>query len=274
MSQEDLWKALGRSQIDLAFAAQVRTNPEGCIHDAGYSLDSPELDQLKQIILVPAPRALVGPELPLQPPFSEGSQLPPALAQKFMEEQHRFMVRTMELRLSVTEKALDVVKTTFDRAAGTFSTITWMNRLMFGVGIALFVYAAILAASTRTQVYSLLFGGLGAASFITLFMRDPIERIQRALANLVQVQVVFMTYFDQVSWWEALASIPKGNQPDPERIERASAGLQQRTIDALELLHRFVEESKRPPGTKKERDPQKHPAVHPPKDLTSGSQPR
>jgi hypothetical protein len=38
-------------------------------------------------------------------------------------------------------------------------------------------------------------------------MRDPIERVQRALANLVQVQVVFMTYFDEVSWWEDLANI-------------------------------------------------------------------
>ena len=259
MSQEDLWKAIGRSQIDLNFGAQVRSNVEQSVREAGYQLDPGEVNQLKQTLSIPIRDSLVGPELPIQPPFPSPSPFPPALAQKFMEEQHDFMIQTMKLRLSLTEKALEVVKKTFDRSAGTFATITWMNRIMFGVGVALFVYAAVLAVSTHAQVYSLLFGGLGAASFITLFMRDPIERIQRALANLVQVQVVFMTYFDQISWWEGLASIPKGTQPDPENIERASAGLQQRTLEALELLQRFVEEDKPPAGAKKERDPHQQP---------------
>ena len=254
MSQEDLWKALGRSQVDLNFSKQVRSNAEQSVREAGYGLDPDEVSQLKQMLSTPIRDRLAGPELPIESPFPGGPAFPPALAQKFMEEQHDFMIQTMKLRLSLTEKALEVVKKTFDRSAGTFATITWMNRVMFGVGVMLFLYAAILAASTHAQIYSLLFGGLGAMSFITLFMRDPIERIQRALANLVQVQVVFMTYFDQISWWEGLASIPKGTHPDPENIERASAALQQRTLEALELLQRFVAGSERSADTKGQGD--------------------
>ncbi len=220
MSQEDLWKALGRSRLDLGFSGQLITNPEKIISEAGYQLDASELQQLRQMAITPEGQAMG----PGRPP-------PPEL---------------MKLRFQLTEKAVEVVKKTFDRAASTYSTITWMNRIMFATGIGLFLFAALFAAySKEAKVYSLLFGGMGAASFITLLMLKPIEMTQKALSNLVQVEVVFMSYFDQLGWWEMVAMIPKGMPPgpDPEHIERASAGLHQRTLETLQLLQRYVEES-------------------------------
>jgi hypothetical protein len=209
MSQEDLWKAIGRSRLDLDFSGQLITNPEKVISEAGYKLDASELRQLQQMLMTPDGQAM-GPGKP-----------PPEL---------------MKLRFQIAEKGVEVVKKTFDRAASTYSTITWMNRIMFATGIGLFLFAAFFAAySKESKVYSLLFGGMGATSFIALFMLGPIEKTQKALSNLVQVEVVFMNYFDQLNWWEMIASIPKGMPPgpDPEHIERASAGLQQRTLEAV-----------------------------------------
>jgi hypothetical protein len=261
MSQEDLFKALGRYQLDLAFSAGMQNDAEGTLKAAGYNLERDEREQLKNMAMSPTPPQrdlLVNPEFPPMPGGGGGGQPPPELAKKYLEEQHRFMIRTINLRLSLTEKALDVVKKTFDRAGATFASITWMNRIMFAVGIGLFLYAAFLAVSTHAQVYSLLFGGLGAANFIALFMLDPIERTQKALANLVQVQVAFMTYFDQLTWWEGLAQMGANSMPpDPSKIERASEGLQQRTLETLELLQRFVEEAKPPARPKKDKEPRK-----------------
>lgn len=269
MSQEDLFKALGRYHLDLAFSAGMQTDVDGTLKAAGYNLEPDEREQQKDVAIAStaAPRdLLVNPEYPTMPVGAGGGgQPPPELARKYWEEQHRFMIRTINLRLSLTEKALDVVKKTFDRAGSTFASITWMNRIMFAVGIGLFLYAADLATSRNAQVYSLLFGGLGAANFIALFMFKPIERTQKALANLVQVQVAFMTYFDQISWWESLAQmginvIP----PDPSKIREASEGLQQRTLETLELLQRFVEEAKQRGGAKMDKPVHKldgHPAT-------------
>jgi hypothetical protein len=256
MSQEDLFKALGRYQLDLAFSAGMQSDVDGTLKAAGYSLEPAEREQLKNMAMSPTPPQrdlLVNPEFPPMPGGGGGGgQPPPELAKKYWEEQHRFMIRTINLRLSLTEKALDVVKKTFDRAGATFASITWMNRIMFAVGILLFLYAAFLAASTHAQIYSLLFSGLGVANFIAMFVLGPIERTQKALANLVQVQVAFMTYFDQITWWEGLAQMGANSMPpDPSKIERASEGLQQRTLETLELLQRFVEEAKHPAIAKK-----------------------
>src|SRR5579871_6912009 len=48
MSQEDLWKAIGRSQADLGFSAQIRNDPERSIAESGYKLDPHEVEQLKK----------------------------------------------------------------------------------------------------------------------------------------------------------------------------------------------------------------------------------
>ncbi len=242
MSQEDLWKAIGRSQADLGFSAQIRNDPERSIAESGYKLDPHEVEQLKKSLGVAQPEALLNPDLPVSPPGA--GPMPAAMAELFWKEQQKMMHEVMKNRLALGTKMLTVIGQTFDNASRTFRTIAIMSWITFAVGIALFVFAAFLAAFTRQQVYSLLFGGLGAASFVALFIQHPVDRVQQALANLVQVQVVFITYFDQVGWWEGLSNIPKGNMPDPDHIERASAGLQQRTAETMELLQRIIERTK------------------------------
>jgi hypothetical protein len=253
MSQEDLHKALERYKLDLAFSGGIQRDAEGTLKAAGYNLAPDERKQFNAMAGIPNPSEerdrLVTPESPAggMPFYGLPFQPPPEMVKEYWEEQYQNMRTMSALRRSLSEKSIEVVKKTFDRAGSTYSSITWMNRIMFAVGIGLFLYAAYLASSTHAKVYSLLFGGLGVANFIALFMLKPIESTQKALANLVQVQVTFMTYFDQISWWENFAQMGISTMPpDLSKIERASAGLQQRTLETLELLQRFVEEAKQP----------------------------
>jgi len=48
-------------------------------------------------------------------------------------------------------------------------------------------------------------GGIGQLH-LALHARS-IERRQKALLNLVQIQIAFMTYFDRLSWWENFAQM-------------------------------------------------------------------
>ena len=241
MSQEDLWKAIGRGQTDLAFSALVRSDPARAISESDLKLEPPELDQLKNFLGATRPQNL----LESMPPMAPGQgPMPPEFAKAAWEEQRKFMQEAMTNRVALMKNMMGMVMQTFDNAGRTFRTIAIMSWITFAVGIGLFVVAAVLALSTHAQVYSLLFGGLGATSFVALFIKHPVDRVQQAMANLVQVQVVFISYFDQLGWWEGLSNIPKGNMPDPDHIERASAGLQQRTTETMELLQRIIERTK------------------------------
>jgi ABC-type multidrug transport system fused ATPase/permease subunit len=263
MSQEDLHKALERYKADLAFSGGVQQDADGTLKAAGFDLEPDERQQFKKTVGVSNASQrdmLVNPELlgGGMPFYGSPFQPPPAMVKEYWEEQYQNMRTMGALRRSLSEKSIEVVKKTFDRAGATYSSITWMNRIMFAVGIGLILYAAYLATTTHAQVYSLLFGGLGAANFIALFMLKPIESTQKALANLVQVQVTFMTYFDQISWWENFAQMGISTfPPDLSKIERASDGLQKRTLETLELLQRFVEEAKQPALQHNGGDPRK-----------------
>lgn len=126
-----------------------------------------------------------------------------------------------------------------------------MNKVMFITGICLFIFSALYAVLAQEKVYSLLFGGLGVASFVTLFLLGPVERLQKALSNLVQVEIAFMSFFDQIVWWEQVASIPEQGPmkgPDRDNIEKASKGLHGSCQAIIELLETYVESPALPAG--------------------------
>lgn len=230
MSKEDFWKALGRSRFDLDFSGRFQNDPEQTLAEAGYVLDAAEVQALKNSM---ATRAIMSPE-PAASDFSEYEML---------QKQKELLIRQMERRDRLIGKAHEVVEQTFDNAARTFKAITMMNKITFATGISLFIFSALYAVYAEQKVYSLLFGGLGVATFVALFILGPVERTQKALSNLVQVEIAFMSYFDQIVWWETFASLPTGTPPapDPANIEKASLALEARSLALMQMLQRYVE---------------------------------
>ncbi len=231
MSQTDLSKLLDRAASDPILCHRLFQNFSRTLMEEGYQLTESEIESAKRDLSdVPNP-----PRQPY-PPFPTNPGPPP-----------EFIQRQMEIGLTrmadLSSYTVEILKTTLNNAARTFKTITWMNIVMFGVGIGLFVVAAVYGVVAERKVYSLLFGGLGTLSFAVLFLLGPIERSQNALSNLVQVEISFMNYFAQMGYWETYAMRLEGFPPMPTtaNIEKASEMLQERAKDTIELLQKYVE---------------------------------
>jgi ABC-type multidrug transport system fused ATPase/permease subunit len=229
MSREHLWAVLGRSRVELNFSGRLQASLEQTIQDAGYHLDPDEIEivrhELDKMQAAPAP-------------------FPTALDLEFQREKmkERFSAQVQRAN-DLGMYSVEILKNTLNNAAKTYKRINWMNTAMFVAGIALFLVAAIYGILSHEKIYSLVFGGLGAASFVALFLLGPIDKTQAALSNLIQAEVAFMNYFEQLGFWEMLAGTPKGNPPtpDPENIEKASVNLQMRATETVRLLQTYLE---------------------------------
>jgi hypothetical protein len=249
MSKEDFDKVLARARTDPDFARGLARDFSATAKFARFNLDPNEVAAAKhelQDVLSTASSPQPKPPEPL--PFMVDFEFLQEMQRKKIESQVERMIRLGNYTASLLE-------TTLDNARQAYFRITWMNTIMFISGMALLIFAALYAAFSQQQkIYSLVFGGLGIANFVTLFITRPVERTQAALSNLVQVEVAFMNYFEQITIWDAFASQPKGNPPalDLENIQKASATLQERSRETIELLQRYVEDKPIPSDDRRE----------------------
>jgi hypothetical protein len=246
VSREDLWKVVGRARFDLDFGGRLQQDFEKTVADSGYHLDADEIadadDAIKRLLL--------------NGPGDATAQMAPNVAE--FAVMRRLRIEQLERMGRLTDYMFETVKQTFLSARMTYKSIMWMNWIMFATGIGLFIFSALYAVYAHEKAYSLLFGGLGVSSFVALFILGPIGKVQKALVNLVQAEIAFMNHFDQQSFWESYANLMVGMppQPDPAHIEKASASLQERSRETIEMLQRYVEDEPRArrrwPWTKKE----------------------
>jgi hypothetical protein len=236
MSQTDLSKLISRARTDHALQDRLFRNFPQTLRDEGYDLDASEIETAKRTLSDGQAQPFPGMPGPPQDLLVKQMEFEFASRQKATETN---LIRMAEL----SNYTVHILKSTLGNAALTYKIITWMNVVMFGVGIGLFVFAAFYGVFAERKVYSLVFGGLGTVSFATLFLLGPIEKSQKALSNLVQVEISFMNYFEQITFWETFALRPVGNPPMPssENIEKASEMLQQRSKDTVDLLEKYVE---------------------------------
>jgi len=247
LSKEDLDKVIARAKTDQDFARGLARDFGAVIKFAHYELDPSEIEIAKQKlkeVLTSSHSSSTDANPPGQLPFMADFE--------FMQElQRKKLTSQLERMIKISNYTADMLKDTLDNARRAYFRITWMNTIMFVSGMSLLIFAALYAAFSQQQkIYSLVFGGLGVANFVTLFIMKPIERTQAALSNLVQVEVAFMNYFEQITIWDAFAGQPKGNPPalDLGNIEKASLVLQERSRETIELLQRFIEDQPNEPN--------------------------
>lgn len=242
MSQNDLWSALGRSRIDPEFSRRLMIDPDRAIQEAGYKLSAPELEQMRQAFIPPGAPGPASPEMAADMEYQR---------KKTRERLDAQTDRSNDLgRYTVT-----ILKDTLNNARSAYHRITLMNGIMFFTGIGLFLFAAAYGAISKDTSYTLVLAGLGVANFVALFILGPVERTQSALSNLVQVEVMFMNYFEQITFWETYAFAPRGNPPapDPAFIKEASEQLQRRTEETVAHLQHYIETEPAPSAPDKAR---------------------
>jgi hypothetical protein len=140
-----------------------------------------------------------------------------------------------------------ILRNTLGNATRSWKVITYMCVAMFGVGLLLFAgsafYGVAIADTAAEREQAAAFGGLGAVTFIAVFITGAIRRTQSALSDLVQIQIAFMNFFTQISMWDGYAAMPGAEgTPDPARIEKASVQLQKRSQESMELVQKYTED--------------------------------
>jgi len=238
MSKEDLWAVVGRVKSDLAFSTEASRDFESAVARAGYDLDAHELASARAQF-----------EMPMQAGLPAAPGMPPGRLPDGLELQQKAREQAMTRVGDLWQHVTNSLKRTLNSASLTYRMVTIMNLLMFAAGLGLFIFAAIYGAVSGRLVYAAVFCGLGAGSFVSLFVSGAIDKTQCAISNLVQIEIAFSNYLEQVTFWEMYATRPNqppspfGPPPLPElaNIEKASAGLHQRAMETIQLLQDYVE---------------------------------
>lgn len=78
-------------------------------------------------------------------------------------------------------------------------TTAWMYRILFGVGIAAFIVAALVALLQNNIVTTLVFGGLSVAAFLSYFIGRPLQALEENLHFITWLGLIYNSYWTTLS---------------------------------------------------------------------------
>lgn len=169
------------------------------------------------------------------------------LAQQQVDLQLKVAAAQAERLIQLGNDTGKILRNTLGNATRSWKVITYMCVAMFAVGLALFAgsafFGVFIADTADEREQAAAFSGLGAVAFIAVFITGAIKRTQTALSDLVQIQIAFMNFFQQISMWDGYSSLlGTDSMPNPARIERASVELQKRSKESMDLIQKYTEE--------------------------------
>ena len=139
----------------------------------------------------------------------------------------------------VQDFAFDLFKKSVASARKTFDRVSYMSYIIFGVGISLFTVSAVTGLMQGKEAFSIAFGTFGVASFVSFFIFSPSKDVQSALSNLIQIEIIFMSFWNQIHFWAR-----PGASSDPNEKDQASAKLQDLTRNLVTMLEENIEGKK------------------------------
>lgn len=138
--------------------------------------------------------------------------------------------------IDFTDRVRNTMYDSLLAARNTYKVLTMMSVATFISGLTLFIAAVVAGLWTRQALLPLVFGGLGVGAFVSMFIFRPFETGQQALSNLVQIEMVVISYVNQATWWENYFI------QHPEQAALVSEAFHKRTLESLELVQRFTED--------------------------------
>jgi len=110
--------------------------------------------------------------------------------------------RSSERVQEFDSQALKLFQETISEAKRGFSISLFMSVTIFAVGLILLGVSVnmLVAGASGAQLFAPGVTGIsGLATILAMFYRGPLERVQQAVANLVQVEIAFLGYIRQVT---------------------------------------------------------------------------
>ena len=100
---------------------------------------------------------------------------------------------------------------------------------LFAAGLALFIAAAWLSAQGGSDLGPLLFAGLGVATFLALFIRNPLRSLEENLQFITWLGIIYNTYWTRLLYMQDQATV--------------HADLEDATQDAIRELERLIDKN-------------------------------
>lgn len=86
-------------------------------------------------------------------------------------------------------------------------TTVWMYRILFGLGVAAFVVAALVALLTQGPVLTGIFGGLSVAAFLGYFLNRPLQALEENLQFITWLGVIYNSYWTRLAYTSDLTTV-------------------------------------------------------------------
>ena len=137
-------------------------------------------------------------------------------------------------------KVKDLEDLTIGKAIIVQRTLYWLNVIMFFLGVGLIIagtYQGFVNSSQET--FSAFIGATGFTGDVSSFLVGSMQRTQKTVSDLANVELSMNTYYDQLSIWATFIVTGSGTAAD---LEKASDKLDAITKDMVDLLEKYVQE--------------------------------
>lgn len=133
-------------------------------------------------------------------PSAEGTKFPKpqatgnkVLDKKLLDAWSEHMQKGFQRSEELYSKTLVAYMTAYD------TTLT-MNKVLFIVGIGLFLCAVALSVFTREWQFGLIFGGLGLGLFLAYFISRPMQALEENQEFIAWLGVAYNTYWSRLMY--------------------------------------------------------------------------
>lgn len=146
------------------------------------------------------------------------------------------------------KQGLTIFKDTIKKAKLGFDLNLWMSVIIFVVGIGILLLSFYIIITPNSNLFQQVFGvgsGLaGLGTILTMFYYGPSDRINRAVTNLVQIEIAFLSYIRQIT--QIMAMFEREYLEDDFNITELKKLLDyiERTIkETMPLVHKYTLDS-------------------------------
>jgi len=130
---------------------------------------------------------------------------------------------------------------TIGQAEQTFRINMYINILVAGFGSLLLLLSIWSTLTRGVDIMAGVFGVLGVGSFLGYFYVQPLQRIQRTVADLTQIQIFYRTYCAQ---WDNIQDWQRSNKDHMtlQELESLNKQLEERTLETVRRIEEYVGE--------------------------------
>jgi hypothetical protein len=102
-----------------------------------------------------------------------------------------------QMMTDLRKKILRVI----DEVDKGFRRVMLMYTIAFFVGVAVVLFSIISTVVSGTNMFTLIFGAIGALDVVAFFVFKPAEDLQKSRANLAQLVAAFMAWNNDMRSW-------------------------------------------------------------------------